>query len=164
MTDISIVKEFCVGMHLDFEGVPCKIISFPTRFMVVVEALDPNAAGWSSTKTTIKHLRETQKIQTKKTKKKKVVRIKARKVNSRYPIRQVRDDLYYRYLNLCDLWGRYAHLIEQAGENPITQEKRRKAMAKASIYLHSAIELEEKNLEKEEKRREEAGEDDGDQA
>jgi hypothetical protein len=160
MTEISIVKEFCVGMHLDFEGVPCKIISFPTRFMVVVEALDPNAAGWSSTKTTIKHLRETQKMP-EQTKKKKVVR-KARKVKLRNI--RCRDDFYYRYLNLCDLWERYAHLIAQAGENPLTKGKQKEAMAKASVFLHSAIEMEEKSLEKEEKRREEAGEDDGDQA
>jgi hypothetical protein len=78
MTEISIVKEFCVGMHLDYEGVPCKITKFPTRSMVVVEPLEPMAAGWSSEKTTIKHLRETQKMpeQTKPKKKKLVQRMK----------------------------------------------------------------------------------------
>jgi hypothetical protein len=161
MTEISIVKEFCVGMHLDYEGVPCKITKFPTRSMVVVEPLEPMAAGWSSEKTTIKHLRETQKMpEQTKPKKKKLVRRKSRKVKYRHSIRQSRDDLYYRYLNLCDMWERYAHLIEQAGENPLTKEKRRAAMAKATVFLHSAIEMEEKSLEKEEKRREEAGDDD----
>lgn len=61
MTEISIVKEFCVGMHLLYDGVQCKITEFPTRTSVVLEALDPVYAKWWTAKTTIRELREDQK-------------------------------------------------------------------------------------------------------
>lgn len=60
MTEISIVKEFCVGMHLLYDGVRCKITRFPSRTSVVLEALD-HAARWSRAKTTIRELRKDQK-------------------------------------------------------------------------------------------------------
>jgi len=64
------------------------------------------------------------------------------------------DDLYYRYRNLSELWNQYASLVSQSGDN----SKREKALAKAAAYMHSAIAMEEKALESEEKRLEEAGE------
>jgi hypothetical protein len=57
---ISIVKEFCVGMYLLYDGVQCKIKRFPTRTSVVLEALDPVSGKWSTAKTTIRALRKDQ--------------------------------------------------------------------------------------------------------
>lgn len=88
------------------------------------------------------------------TKKKKAVRINTR-------IRKTHlNDLYRRYRNLSHLWDQYANLVSRAGDSDscLNKSKQEKAWAKSAVYMHSAIEMKERELEKEEKRLEEAGE------
>jgi exopolyphosphatase/pppGpp-phosphohydrolase len=85
------------------------------------------------------------------TKPKKKVRIRTRTLKAR------RNDLYYRYLNLSDLWNQYSSLVSQSGDNCLSKSKQEKALAKSAAYMYSAIEEQEKALEREEKRLEEEG-------
>jgi hypothetical protein len=57
MSKILKVKEFSIGMVFDYDGVLCKIKSFPTRSSVVLESLKPVSDKWWTAKTTIRELR-----------------------------------------------------------------------------------------------------------
>lgn len=59
LTMITSVNEFCIHQHLTFEGQRCKIIKFPTRSTVVLEAIGVVEQNqWTTQKTTIKKLRK----------------------------------------------------------------------------------------------------------
>lgn len=63
--------------------------------------------------------------------------------------RHGRDDLYYRYQNLSEMWREYAELL--LGGDKIGKERQiADAMNQAAHYKRSAISIEEELLLKEE--------------
>jgi len=61
-----------------------------------------------------------------------------------------RDDNYYRYMNLCDMWGHYSELISRS-DRENKEALSRDAINQSAEYLRSAIDIEESALIEKEK-------------